>query len=178
MSGIVQVYLVGSGTCGFSSSGACLSGASAMVEAARPCVITCCRTISGKGAVAVSLSKDACRKDRFAVSMVPLAWPSASCITLSWGSVWCSRKGGLPWILSLGRVVLGYHGRLRVAGSIPVACGDPAVAPFFFSWSHRLFWPYSRPVRLVPRAPVLWFFLLAKRVSIVPYRLRRGGIGF
>ena len=96
MSGIVQVYLVGSGTCGFSSSGACLSGASAMVEAARPCVITCCRTISGKGAVAVSLSKDACRKDRLAVSMVPLAWPSASCITLSWGSVWCARKRRSP----------------------------------------------------------------------------------
>ena len=35
--------------------------------------------------------------------------------------------------MSLGRVVLGFHGRLRVAGSIPVACGDPAVAPFFFS---------------------------------------------
>ena len=76
----------------FSSSGACLSGASAMVEAVRPCVITCCRTISGKGAVAVSWSKDACRKDRRAVSMVPLlARPSSSCITLRWGSVWCSR---------------------------------------------------------------------------------------
>ena len=76
--------------------------------------------------------------------------------------------------MSLGRAVLGYHGRLRVAESIPVACGDPAVAPFFFFWSYCLFWPYSRPVRLVPRAPLVRFPLFARRSPIVPYRLRRG----
>ena len=83
-------------------------GASAMVEAVRPCVITCRRTISVKGAVAVSRSKYACRKDRRADSMVPLAWPSSSCISVSWGSVWCSRKRwSFVECVSLGRAVLG-----------------------------------------------------------------------